>query len=240
MSDPTKPKPTIDCTPNGPYLITGLSLLRNSKGDELPARPKMALCRCGGSANKPFCDGTHAKIGFSDARLRAEPPTSERVAYRGQRVTILDNRSVCAHAGYCTDGLPTVWKQGGEPWIDPDGADAQAIIEVVRRCPSGALACAVDGVECSDPEREPQITVSKDGPITWSADPSSGTRPPAKRPSRASISRCAAAEAPKTSRSATAHTGTSGFATTKTERRLRLYSIRGEHAQGGRAVGVRG
>ncbi|HJZ88831.1 MAG TPA: CDGSH iron-sulfur domain-containing protein [Polyangia bacterium] len=164
MSDPTKPKPTIDCTPNGPYLITGLSLLRNSKGDELPARPKMALCRCGGSANKPFCDGTHAKIGFSDARLRAEPPTSERVAYRGQRVTILDNRSVCAHAGYCTDGLPTVWKQGGEPWIDPDGADAQAIIEVVRRCPSGALACAVDGVECSDPEREPQITVSKDGP----------------------------------------------------------------------------
>ncbi len=63
---PTKPdsKPTIECAPNGPYLVKNLENLQNSKGDRIPTKPVIALCRCGGSANKPFCDGTHEKIGF--------------------------------------------------------------------------------------------------------------------------------------------------------------------------------
>jgi len=50
---------TIECRQNGPYLVKGLEALRNSRGDGIPTKPVMALCRCGGSANKPFCDGTH-------------------------------------------------------------------------------------------------------------------------------------------------------------------------------------
>ena len=51
-----------------------------------------------------------------------------------------------------------------EPWIDPTGADEQAIIAQVRRCPSGALSYSFDDVEYRDQDRERAILVSKDGP----------------------------------------------------------------------------
>ena len=60
--------PEIDCRPNGPLKVTNLAELRNSKGELLPTEPVVFLCRCGGSANKPFCDGTHKKNGFSGAK----------------------------------------------------------------------------------------------------------------------------------------------------------------------------
>ena len=52
---------------NGPYVVSteGLTLLdQNGRVIPLPAGAKVALCRCGGSAGKPFCDGTHKKIDF--------------------------------------------------------------------------------------------------------------------------------------------------------------------------------
>jgi CDGSH-type Zn-finger protein len=55
---------------NGPYLVSGSFRLVDADGQEydLPAdRPNVALCRCGGSTNKPFCDGTHARTGFAAA-----------------------------------------------------------------------------------------------------------------------------------------------------------------------------
>ena len=57
---------TIKRAHNGPYLIANLDSLQNSKGDQLEAKEKIALCRCGGSANKPFCDGSHWAAKFSD------------------------------------------------------------------------------------------------------------------------------------------------------------------------------
>jgi CDGSH-type Zn-finger protein len=148
---------------NGPYLVTNVENLRNSRGEALAARPEMALCRCGGSANKPFCDGTHARIGFSSKKLR-ERTSDRRDDYVGEQVTIHDNRGICQHAGYCTDELAAVFKLHQEPWIDPNGATKEAIIAQVRRCPSGALSYSIGGVEFRDQDREPAITVSKDGP----------------------------------------------------------------------------
>src|SRR4029077_2023096 len=115
-------------------------------GRKLPAEGKAALCRCGGSSNKPFWDGTHAKVGFSDANL-ADPAKDRRVRYAGKRVTIYDNRSLCAHAGYCTVSLKEVFRYGEEPWIAPDGAAVEKVIQTIRKCPSGALSYALDGVE---------------------------------------------------------------------------------------------
>jgi CDGSH-type Zn-finger protein len=46
--------------------VTNVENLVNSRGERLEARPRMALCRCGGSANKPFCDGTHALHRFHE------------------------------------------------------------------------------------------------------------------------------------------------------------------------------
>ena len=130
----------------------------------------MALCRCGGSANKPFCDGTHAKIGFSSAKLdgRVEDKRENR---QGKKITIHDNRGICAHAGRCTDGLPSVFRLREEPWIHPDAASADEIIATIRNCPSGALSYSVDDVEHRDRDGEPTIFVAPNGPYVVSGGP---------------------------------------------------------------------
>ena len=155
--------PTIECKPDGPYLVKNLGDVRDSRGEPIEAKPVMALCRCGGSANKPFCDGTHKKNGFSGAKL-AERGADRRDSYAAPRITIHDNRSICAHAGRCTDGLAAVFKYKSEPWIDAAGGAVEKIVETIRACPSGALSYSLDGADADDPLREPSITVSKDGP----------------------------------------------------------------------------
>lgn len=53
---------------NGPYLVGGPVTIVDADGNQYPSeREVVALCRCGGSTNKPFCDGTHSKIGFEAA-----------------------------------------------------------------------------------------------------------------------------------------------------------------------------
>lgn len=66
---------------NGPYLIEGDEVTvvdGNGKPYSLPRRP-FALCRCGASTTKPFCDGTHSKIGFQAAEA-AVPGAEEKPA----------------------------------------------------------------------------------------------------------------------------------------------------------------
>ena len=84
--------------------------------------------------------------------------------YEGKEVTINDNRGVCSHAAYCSNGLPSVWTFGKEPWIDPDGADGEKIIKQIKKCPSGALSYTLKGERYQNLEREPKIIVSKNGP----------------------------------------------------------------------------
>ncbi|MEP6659138.1 MAG: CDGSH iron-sulfur domain-containing protein [Acidimicrobiales bacterium] len=66
---------TVQPKPNGPYLVRGAVVVLDVDGKtfELPGEV-IALCRCGGSANKPFCDGTHAKIGFASEPRVAKGP----------------------------------------------------------------------------------------------------------------------------------------------------------------------
>ena len=162
-------KPQIVPLPNGPYyLLTDfipkpVQHLQSSTGEPLASIRGAALCRCGGSSNKPFCDGTHGTNGFSDKRLN-DGSADKRDNYAGARLTIHDNRGICAHAGRCTDGLPAVFKLATEPWIDPDGATVEAILDTVKKCPSGALSYSIDGVEHRDQDREPMVTVTKNGP----------------------------------------------------------------------------
>jgi CDGSH-type Zn-finger protein len=53
---------------DGPYLLRGSFVLLDQDGNEIPARRRIvALCRCGRSSIRPFCDGTHRTIGFSSA-----------------------------------------------------------------------------------------------------------------------------------------------------------------------------
>lgn len=155
--------PMIELSENGPYVVKNLSTVRNSKGENLPTKDVVALCRCGGSSNKPFCDGTHAKIEFRSKNV-ADGSKDKRDNYVGSKITIHDNRAICAHAGLCTDGLPAVWRMGVEPWIDADGGEVDAIIKTVEKCPSGALSYSIENIEHRDQDREPMITVAQDGP----------------------------------------------------------------------------
>ena len=70
---------TISVRPSGPYLVTGDVGITDHEGKEIevPAgRPMLALCRCGASTSKPFCDGTHSKVGF-EAAAKAVPGSAE-------------------------------------------------------------------------------------------------------------------------------------------------------------------
>jgi CDGSH-type Zn-finger protein len=61
-------KTKITALDNGPYLVKGPVLLLDADGNEFRAeRATVALCRCGASTTKSFCDGTHSKIGFRAA-----------------------------------------------------------------------------------------------------------------------------------------------------------------------------
>lgn len=72
-------KVRITLRPNGPYRVEdpeGLVELVDANGNkyDLTGKPAYSLCRCGGSVNKPFCDGSHSKIGFqaAEAAVRAD------------------------------------------------------------------------------------------------------------------------------------------------------------------------
>jgi 3-phenylpropionate/trans-cinnamate dioxygenase ferredoxin subunit len=59
---------TIRLSKNGPYIVEGPVEIFDTEGNKITVdKPKIALCRCGASSNKPFCDGTHSQIGFQAA-----------------------------------------------------------------------------------------------------------------------------------------------------------------------------
>jgi CDGSH-type Zn-finger protein len=153
---------TITCLANGPYMLLGAEV-RREDGSLVPSMHGVALCRCGGSATKPVCDGTHRRNGFSD-RNTADPTLNRRVAHTGRAITIFDNRGICSHAGFCTDGLKAVFRMKVEPWIDADGASVEEVVAAIEKCPSGALGYALDGVEAPPRERSARVTVMNDGP----------------------------------------------------------------------------
>ena len=160
---------TLKCAIDGPYLVQGLDRLTNSKGESLEVKGTVALCRCGGSASKPFCDGTHKRNAFSGARI-ADGGNDRDGEYRAPGVVLRDNRSICAHAGHCTEGLPAVFREEGKPWIDAGGANSAAIAAVVARCPSGALRLDATGAEPAAPPGQPRIAIEKDGPYAVTGD----------------------------------------------------------------------
>src|SRR5260370_6980021 len=80
-----------------PSLLTNVPAVRTPLGETLTLPPQLALCRCGASSMKPFCDGTHARLsGFTDDKDPNRVP-DRRDAYLGQQVPIFDNRGICPH-----------------------------------------------------------------------------------------------------------------------------------------------
>ena len=160
--------PGIITAKNGPHLVTNVAAVRTPLGERLTLAPQVALCRCGASATKPFCDGTHATSGFTDDKDPKRVP-DQRDTYPGEQVTIFDNRGICQHSGLCSDRLATAFRTKQEPFVAPSGARMDELVRAVRDCPSGALSLAFDQVEARDlvdwhGTREQAIEITQDGP----------------------------------------------------------------------------
>lgn len=80
MSD----KPSVETRPNGPLVVKGVTRMTGPDGSEVEVKEVMALCRCGQSKSKPFCDGSHVAAGFDDGV--GKPSGRDRlIAYEGAR-----------------------------------------------------------------------------------------------------------------------------------------------------------
>ena len=151
----------------GPYRVEGGVPLLDHEGAGIEAPPAYSLCRCGGSKNKPFCDGTHNSNNFNGQEFASKDTAADRAeSFAGDGITIHDDKSRCSHAGVCTDNLRQVFRLGVEPWTDPSAAEADEIARVISLCPSGSLSYSLSG--SSEPVEHPEgpsITVVKDAPL---------------------------------------------------------------------------
>lgn len=190
MSEENDPQVSITPSQDGPLIVRNLPSMQNKDG-EMAVKPTMALCRCGQSSKKPFCDGTHKSIGFSSNK--SEDRVEDKLeSYSGSSITIHDNRGICAHAGHCTDRLSSVFRLRQEPWIDPDGASADQIIAAVEACPSGALSYTVGGVEQPPSAGSATIRIDRNGPyiVSGAVDLTDTERAQGSRGSGFTLCRC--------------------------------------------------
>src|SRR5215472_1204836 len=150
MTKATTPEAKIEVTKNGPYLVSGslpLSeqhIVTNAEGESLdykegkqyPAQPQYALCRCGHSSNKPFCDGTHAKVQFDGTETaRRELYLDLAETVDGPTVLLSDAESLCAFARFC-DPKGRIWNLVEQT----DDPETRKIVEFeAGHCPSGRL-----------------------------------------------------------------------------------------------------
>jgi CDGSH-type Zn-finger protein len=155
----------ITPTPNGPLKAERIRALKNARGETISQDAEIFLCRCGASKNKPYCDGSHAAVKFSDRRRRTkDEPVAEFV---GQELTVIDNVDLCAHAGFCVEGAPDTFftKEGDRRISHPDASDAARVIVAIRRCPSGALLYKQGGKLKHAYADGTEVLVEKDGPL---------------------------------------------------------------------------
>jgi CDGSH-type Zn-finger protein len=77
---------TIRLRRNGPYVVEGddVKVVDWNGAEYVVERKPIALCRCGASTKKPFCDGTHSKIGFDAAEAAVGPEAKDKPAGEGR------------------------------------------------------------------------------------------------------------------------------------------------------------
>ncbi|MDD4651322.1 MAG: CDGSH iron-sulfur domain-containing protein [Methanothrix sp.] len=161
----------ITVSRDGPYIVTGKVPLSTSEicNDDqgycrtwretkrYPLQEKYALCRCGQSKNKPFCDGTHAKINFDGTEAEDRQPIDEAAGViRGPALTLADNEHLCVHARFCmrAGGIWNLVEQSD----DPDAR--KTAIEEACNCPSGRLVITDnESGKAIEPEFEKSIVV---------------------------------------------------------------------------------
>ena len=167
-----KPSKKINIIKDGPYIVSGYVPLAREyivrdnngiptewkKGSKYPVTETYALCRCGGSNTKPFCDGTHAKIKFDGTEVASrEPYISNAALIEGPEIDMNDNRDLCAGQQFC--------HRAGGVWDLVENGDSKVkdlAVEITGQCPTGRLvACEKDGKEI-EPKLAMEISLTED------------------------------------------------------------------------------
>jgi CDGSH-type Zn-finger protein len=150
MSLPKK----ITVAKNGPYLVSGeVPLAKQTiaanhagestgwvEGEAFASPAQYALCRCGASAKKPYCDGTHSKIGFDGSETASRKPFLEQAELLdGPVLALADAQRLCAFGRFC-DPHGQVWSQVERT---DHAATRATFLKQVNDCPAGRLV-AID------------------------------------------------------------------------------------------------
>ena len=205
---------------NGPYHIQGgITLNRKEviyseldepltwhKVNTIQTSPNYALCRCGESNNKPFCDGTHSRSNFNGTETADTCSTTEHQKIiegnniDGTNIRVKSDRSLCVHARFCFNRFDDMKKMVSS--IEDVRIRSQ-IIAMVERCPSGALTYDIEvedntsnGYQTIEPDLPTSISVITDGPlwITGSIHIERADGQPMEIRNRVTLCRCGQSE----------------------------------------------
>lgn len=163
----------ITVTEHGPYLVSGgvplfrVEIVTNEAGESvawreierIPTAERYALCRCGHSGSKPFCDGSHMDGGFDGTETADRTDYIERsTCIDGPGIKLRDARDLCAEARYC-DRFGGLWELVKKA-DDPD--TVARVEEMASLCPSGRYTiCDPDDTQ-RERDLEPSIALIED------------------------------------------------------------------------------
>jgi CDGSH-type Zn-finger protein len=164
----------ITVTPDGPYVVEGgiglahQHIVTNRRreslgwreGETVSTPDTYRLCRCGRSAGKPFCDGTHARIRFDGTETASRAPVSQQAErIDGPEMILEDTESLCALARFCHPhgGIWDLVNRTNRPrsreLVEQEAADCPAGRLVARDRTTGRVL---------EPELEPSIGLVQD------------------------------------------------------------------------------
>lgn len=164
----------VEITKDGPYIVSGTLHLaqmtiganagaesvRWEQGRDYPDQAQYALCRCGHSGAKPYCDGTHVTIGFDGTETASRKPYGEQAkTIPGPTLSLTDAPSLCAFARFCDPN--------GQVWHLVQETDSpRAVKDFIRQtcdCPSGRLVAWDNATGLAiEPHYEPSIGLIED------------------------------------------------------------------------------
>ncbi|HMM41440.1 MAG TPA: (4Fe-4S)-binding protein [Thermomicrobiales bacterium] len=111
-------------------------------------------------------------------------------AYTAPDITVYFDVRRCIHFAACVRGLPQVFDRDARPWIRADGAPAEQIAEIVRRCPTGALHYELRDGPAEEPDATVTIAPQPDGPLFVRGDIVIQAGDREVRGARAALCRC--------------------------------------------------
>lgn len=150
MNSPKSQSATVRISTDGPYIVSGSlplskeSIATNAGGEStawtprqtFPVQAQYALCRCGQSANKPFCDGSHKRVGFDGTETADRRPYLRQAkVVRGPTISLTDAEGLCAFARFC-DPNGQVWSLVA---LTDDPTSRHQFVAQTCDCPSGRL-----------------------------------------------------------------------------------------------------